>query len=417
MTFSDWRRIDPSIAARFVHERAQLRLSPAQHRAVLASLTPPSELERQLASAPAHAPLKGVPCLVKDLFDIAGLPTFAGSTFLPELRGLAANDSALVRRLREAGAALAGKTHMHEFAYGISGENPHYGDVDRPGFPGRTTGGSSSGSAAAVAAGIVPLALGSDTGGSVRLPAAFCGLFGLRLTPGDAFVRDAFPLSPTCDTAGWFTASAADMRAATAALIGLSAPATSPRGCSLALSGLDDDVARAFAEAAARFAPAADSATADALRAGFAGAADVYNTIVAREAWAVHEGWAARFRERYDPAVWQRLNRVHNLTAAQHRTADAGLAAIRALFADYFRTFDFLVLPASPAGAFRKDECTLENRGRILALTAPASLGGCPVLTIPIGLPSGLTTGLQIVVRDPQSAVIPWALALCGAAG
>src|ERR1019366_9194510 len=107
--------------------------------------------------------------------------------------------------------ALAGKSQMVEFASGLTGENPHYGDCPHPRFPERLSGGSSSGSAALVAAGVVPFAIGTDTGGCIRVPAAWCGLYGFRQSPGEELIRDAFPLSPTMDTAGWFTAHAADM--------------------------------------------------------------------------------------------------------------------------------------------------------------------------------------------------------------
>jgi amidase/aspartyl-tRNA(Asn)/glutamyl-tRNA(Gln) amidotransferase subunit A len=299
---------------------------------------------------------------------------------------------------------------LHEFAYGITGENPHYGDCEHPRFPGRTTGGSSSGSAAVVAAGIVPLALGSDTGGSVRVPASFCGVYGMRPTHGRIPLDGACPLAASFDTAGWFTAGAEDMRLTLSALVGLRTSQREPHGCYLELPGLDADVALACREAAARFAAPADPATRDDLLAGFARAADTYNTIVAIEAWDVHKSWAGRFRERYDPGVWQRLNRVHALTTPQIEAAHVHLAANRVLWTKFFLTYDFLVLPAAPFGALTKAECTLENRNRILALTAPASVGGLPVLTIPVPLPSGLTTGLQIVLNHPQSPAVNWAL-------
>jgi amidase/aspartyl-tRNA(Asn)/glutamyl-tRNA(Gln) amidotransferase subunit A len=413
MTFAAWQSLEPAAAARELHDRARTRLRPGQARAVLAWLRPETELADALTEARTRAagPLAGVPFFAKDLFDVAGLPTLAGSTFLPEARGIPERDSACVAAVRATGAVLAGKTHMHEFAYGITGENAHYGDCEHPHFPGRTTGGSSSGSVAAVAAGIVPLALGSDTGGSVRVPAAFCGLYGFRLTPGDAWIRDAFPLAPTFDTAGWFTADARDLRTTLAALLGLGAgPVREPRGCSLELPGLDAEVAAAFRTAAARLAAPAPTAVAEALRHAFAGALESYNTTVAQEAWQVHAPWAERFRERYSPAVWQRLVRAHALTAEQIASADQTRAAVRAAWAEFFRDYDFLVLPGTPAPAFTKAECTLENRNRLLTLTAPASLGGLPVLTVPVPLAGGLTTGLQIVVRDVQSPAVMWAL-------
>ena len=410
MTFSEWRQLPPAAAAREVHRRVESRLSPAQHRAAIARLEPEDALAEKFAAAPRGTPLSGVPFFAKDLFDVAGLPTFAGSTFLPEVRPTPTRDSNLVSAVRAAGAVLAGKTHLHEFAYGITGENPHYGDCEHPRFPGRTTGGSSSGSAIVVGAGIAPLALASDTGGSVRVPAAFCGLFGFRLTPRDRWISDAFPLAPSFDTAGWFTAQAADLRETLDALVGRRTSQREPRGCYLELPGLDADVAAACAAAAHRIAlPAEPIVRADLLR-GFASALDTYNVIVAVEAWDAHKTWAERFRTRYDPAVWQRLNRVHALAPAQIEAAQLALATLQMLWTQFFLTYDFLVLPATPCPALTKADCTLANRSRLLALTTPVSLGGLPVLSVPVPLPSGLTSGLQIVVNHPQSPAVNWAL-------
>jgi amidase/aspartyl-tRNA(Asn)/glutamyl-tRNA(Gln) amidotransferase subunit A len=410
MTFADWRSLPAEKAAREIHQRVQSRLSPAQRRAVIAWLEPEEALAARFARAARPGPLRGVPWFAKDLFDVAGVPTLAGSTFLAEVRPLPARDASLVARLGGLGAVLAGKTHLHEFAYGITGENPHYGDCEHPHFPGRTTGGSSSGSAAVVAAGIVPLALGSDTGGSVRVPAAFCGLFGFRLTPGDPSIADAFPLAPSFDTAGWFTANAVDLRESLAALVGLRTSRREPRGCYLALPGVDPEVAVACARAARRLAEPAEPIVQGDLLERFAGAVETYNVIVAREAWTVHQPWAGRFAARYSPAVWQRLNRAPALTPRQIDQAQIALTTLRLLWTQFFLTYDFLVLPATPTPAFTKAECTLENRLRALALTAPASLGGLPVLSVPVALPSGLTTGLQIIVNHPQSPAVNWAL-------
>jgi amidase/aspartyl-tRNA(Asn)/glutamyl-tRNA(Gln) amidotransferase subunit A len=192
MTFDDWQRLSPGAAA---HEmlRRVAALPDTQRRAAIATLPDETILTARFAAVPRSSPpslLGGVPYFLKDLFDVAGEPTLAGSLFLPEVRPAPARESALVRGLRDAGAVLGGKAHLHEFAYGLTGENVHSGDVEHPRFPGRTSGGSSSGSAALVAAGVVPLAIGTDTGGSIRVPAAFCGLFGFRLTPRDKFIRD-----------------------------------------------------------------------------------------------------------------------------------------------------------------------------------------------------------------------------------
>jgi amidase/aspartyl-tRNA(Asn)/glutamyl-tRNA(Gln) amidotransferase subunit A len=341
---------------------------------------------------------------------VAGQALLAGSTFLPQVLPAAKSDAVIVHALRKAGAVLAGRAHLHEFAYGITGENPHYGDCAHPRFPARTTGGSSSGSAALVAAGVVPLAIGTDTGGSVRVPAAFCGLFGFRLQPRDAFIADAFPLAPSYDTAGWFTANAGDMRAAIDALVGLQSLSRTPRGCYLELPGLDPDVADACSRAAARLAAPADAATREELLNVFAPALETYGTVVADEAWAVHQDWADRFQQDYDPAVWQRLIRGRTLTAAQRDAARQATDAIRAAWERYFEVYHFLLLPATPCPALTKPECNAANRTRLLSITAPVSIGGLPVLTIPVPLPSGLTTGLQVVVNDPRSPVVDWVL-------
>ena len=413
MNFAQWQQLSPQQAAREIHHRARTRLSPVQQRAAIARLDPEEVLAARFSAARRDTPLGAVPFLAKDLFDVAGVPTFGGSSFLPEVRPTSPTDGAFVHAVRETGAVLAGKTNLTEFAYGVTGENRTNGDCENPRAPGRTTGGSSSGSVAVVAAGVVPIALGSDTGGSVRVPAAFCGLFGYRLTPRDPWIRDALGLAASFDTAGWFTANAADMKASIGSLVGLRTSERQPRGCYLEMPGLDPDVAVACREAALRFTTPAEPMVRDDLLHGFGPALDSYHTITALEAWEVHKGWAERFRERYDPNVWQRLIRAHAITPAQIANADLGLATIRMLWTKYFLTFDFLVLPASPCPALTKAECTQANRQRILTLTAPASIGGLPVLTVPVPLPSGLTTGLQIVVNHSQSPVVNWALERC----
>lgn len=416
MTFAEWQQLAPDEAARELLRRAQA-LPEAQRRAAIVRLPSAAELEARFAAAPSDTPLAGVPYFLKDLFDVAGEPTLAGSTFLPEVRPAPATNSALVTALRAAGAVLAGKTHLHEFAYGLTGENPHYGDCEHPRFAGRTSGGSSSGSAAVVAAGVAPLAIGTDTAGSIRVPAAFCGLFGLRLTPRDRWIADAFPLAPSYDTAGWFTATAADLRTATGALLNLQASAQTPRGVYLEPPGLESDVAAACRKAAMIFASPVDHATHDAWSAVMASAAENYNVLASLEVWTGHAGWAERFRDRYDSVVWQRLIRAKHWTPQQIDAAHAGAAAVRWWWVEFFRVYDFLVLPATPMPALTGAECTAENRARLLELVTPVSLAGLPALTVPVQLPSGLTTGLQIVMPDTSSPVVSWALDACASNG
>ncbi len=445
MSFADWRDMTPARAARELH--ARVAALPGKLRsAAIAWLRPETKLERELerwnglpssrserVEGNALHLLRGVPYALKDLFDLAGVPTRAGSSFLPEVRPTPAHDCNLVTKMRSLGAVAAAKTHLQEFASGLTGENIHYGDCPHPQFPDRLTGGSSSGSAALAGAGVVPFAIGSDTGGSVRVPGSWCGLFGFRLTPGDEFIRDAFPLSSTCDTAGWFTGNAADMLTAWRALVGgranrLDEPsgrgmasarpedspypaAARPRGCHLRMAhlveGFDPDAATACDRASAGLCPAADAATRDQLLSDWREARATYSTISMREAFEVHRRWMAPHRERYDPVIWGRYHEAggwpEESIAAAHRTKDA----LRAGWAKFFESYDYVVFPTVPSGAPRKADLTPDLRLSILTLTAPASVGGLPVLSIPVPLPSGLTAGLQVVVRTPDSPVVP----------
>jgi amidase/aspartyl-tRNA(Asn)/glutamyl-tRNA(Gln) amidotransferase subunit A len=416
MTFSDWQSLSPADAARLVHERVAA-LPPAQQRAALAWLAPQEQLADELAGT--SAPLSGVPFAAKDLFDAAGLPTFAGSAFLPEVRPTPGADGAFIHAVRAAGGALAAKAHMHEFAYGITGENPHYGDCELPDHPGRTTGGSSSGSALLVKAGVVPLALGTDTGGSIRVPAAFCGLYGFRMVPHHAWIADGFPLAESFDTPGFFTAHAADLRITLDALVpeaGAVAGRAEPKGAYLVPPGLAPEVEQAFVAAAARLAGPLPQSVAAGLIPLFAPAAELYAILGGAETRVIHAPFYERYRDRYDANVRARIDRALTLTAAEIARAQANRDAITAAWASLFSEYDYIVLPSTPCAAVTKAECTLETRNRILSCTVPASMGSLPVLALPIALPGtgGLTTGLQVVVRDIHSPAIRHALARHG---
>lgn len=416
LPFAGWRALGPAgAAAEFARRLAALPVD--LRRSALAWRRPPDALADELAAAvAARRPLGGLPYLAKDLFDVAGAPTHAGSAFLARVRPVA-GDSALVARMRELGAGLAGKTHLVEFAAGLTGENRTYGDCPHPHAAGRLAGGSSSGSAALVAAGLVPCALGTDTGGSVRVPAAFCGLYGYRGVPGAPFIRDAFPLSPTCDTAGWFTAHADDMRE----LLGLLAPGepgtrpdVTPRGAFVRASDLWPDTAAAFddalADAAACLAPEASAELAASVCHAWMGVVDAYGTVVMSEAHTIHRKWLEPHRADYDPAIWQRLHDAAALSAEQIDMGHTMVAWVRESFAWLWSEVDFLLLPAAPRPAPTKAECTPETRRGILTCTAPASLAGLPCLTLPVRLGGGLSGGWQLLAREPAGEIFDWAL-------
>jgi len=414
LPFAGWQAMTPAQAAREVQTRIAALPAPLRS-AALAWLRPEPEFAAQFGAAPPTALLRGVPYLLKDLFDLAGVPTRAGSAFLAKIRPIPTQDSRMVTELARHGATCAGKTHLVEFASGLTGENPHYGDCPHPRFPDRLSGGSSSGSATLVAAGIAPLSIGTDTGGSVRVPAAWCGLHGFRLTPGDELIRDAFPLAPTMDTAGWFTANAPDMVTTITAIVG---PATKakgqPKGCYInarrLVPGMDPAVATACDYAAASLSAHADPVAEAALVLSWHQAVGSYVTIGMSEAHAAHRDWLAPYREHYDPVIWQRFTDAGHFPADEIAKARDRLADIRSVWRDFFRAYDYLVLPAVPCAAPTKAEATAELRRNILTLTAPASLGGLPVLSLPVNLPSGLTAGLQIIAATPTGPVFEWVL-------
>ncbi|MDN5930414.1 MAG: amidase, partial [Pseudonocardia sp.] len=209
------------------------RLAADTHNAVITldaerALAQAEGLAAELARGEWRGPLHGVAVGVKDLYDVAGLPTRAGSNVLADAPPATA-DSALVARLRQAGAVVVAKLHTHEFAYGPTGDVAATGPACNPHDPTRITGGSSSGSAAAVAAGHVALALGTDTGASVRTPAALCGVVGLKPAYGALPVDGVFPLSETCDHVGFLTADAEGAALAWDALTGPGEPAPATR--------------------------------------------------------------------------------------------------------------------------------------------------------------------------------------------
>ncbi len=418
-TMSEWQTLaaqNPGEAGREVARRLESTFSPEQQRAIFAQTMNEAQLIAAFERvANTIAPLAGVPYALKDIFFTANDPLGAGAKFPAGLIAARPRDSKLPHALRGFGAVLAGKTHLYEFAYGLTGENPHYGDCEHPHFPDRTTGGSSSGSAAAVAAGVVPLGIGTDTGGSIRVPAAFCGLYGFRTSAQHALIADAFPLAPDFDTAGWMTRNAQDLQTVNRYLLGrVTTSDRNPRGCYLDFSAFGitptEDVGQAYTRAAQRIALPADRETGSQLQRAFAGNADAYAILQSTNAYAVHEKWLDEHHAAYGEEVWSRLDRGRRWSTEERQSAQAKLTVVRHTWSSYFLAYDYLVLPIAPFPALLKTDLTAENRQKLLTLNTPASLGGLPVLTIPIALPSGLSTAIQVVINDPLSPVVPWIL-------
>lgn len=412
-TLSRWRRLAREGRGADEFERRLVSTPDAARPTAIAWVDP--DLPGAWARA-ADGPLRGIPFLVKDLYDVAGVPTRGGSKFLERERPAPAADSALVRRLRELGAVPVAKTQLNEFAYGATGENPHSGDCFQVRHPDRLTGGSSSGSAWGVQAGIAPLALGTDTGCSVRVPAAFCGLWGVRLAPAHWTIADVFPLARSLDSAGWFTTNAADMAGLIGHILGPTDATPVREGAWISLADLGEqepEMDAALATVAGRIARPASPRVVRLVRESVERSLSAYTVIVAREALAVHRPFLERHAGNYDPVVLARLKRAMEFTDSEEAAARATMAAVGTVMRDAIADAGCIVMPVSPVPALTKAQCDDAHRTRILRLNTHVSLAGLPALTIPVTLVSGLSSGLQVIfdgLRSPGPAFVLHAL-------
>jgi aspartyl-tRNA(Asn)/glutamyl-tRNA(Gln) amidotransferase subunit A len=351
---------------------------------------------------------------VKDLFDVEGRTTLAGSRLRRDAAP-ASRDAALVARLKAAGAILVGRLNMDEFAYGFVTENAHYGVTRNPHDLDRIVGGSSGGSAAAVAANIVPFTLGSDTNGSVRVPAALCGVYGLKPSWGRLSLEGAFPFVESLDHAGLFAHNLEDLALVYDALSGDDAQGAGPiAGGIKAIGGrsLRIGVLRGwFTQGASPEVLEALSPLAEALAAdpaveleGAEAARSAAFCLSAYEGARLHLGDLRRRADAFDPAVRDRLLAGALLPDEIARQADAYRRVFQAATRQVFTRYDVLIAPATPCVAPRIGESTMTVDGQSVsvrknlgAYTQPLSFIGLPVLTAPLNRPHGLPIGLQII--------------------
>lgn len=393
--------VEPSLTA-FVEVPADRALAEGQ---VLAA---------EAAEGRFRGPLHGVPVAVKDLFDVAGEVTGAGSRVPPTGRPATA-DAAAVVRLREAGAVVLGRTRTHEYAWGMTTQHESLGGARNPWDTSRTPGGSSGGSAVAVAAGVVPMALGTDTAASIRLPAAWCGLVGHKPTHGAVDLTGAVPLAPSLDCGGALVRSVADARLALTVLTGQQVHRRRESLTGLRVGHPHDPSA-----------PGPDRGIRAVLDAAVARAADggaelstaelppwevLRRALVAAqgsEAVAYHRSlghWPDR-AEDYGADVRGRLAGAAGLTADELETGARDRADVRRQVAALLSTVDVLVMPVAGAGPSRVDDpdrVTVDGRAaelreQVLPHTLLANLCGLPACSVPVGLdPDGLPVGLQVV--------------------
>jgi aspartyl-tRNA(Asn)/glutamyl-tRNA(Gln) amidotransferase subunit A len=327
--------------------------------------------------------LWGLPVSVKDCFDLAGAPTTCGVQFYRDLHGIAAHDSWLAERLRAAGAVITGKTHLHPLAYGITGENPEFGDCVQPGNPGALTGGSSSGAAASVLEGSAVAAIGTDTGGSIRAPASLCGLAGYRASLGRGNWRGGAHLAQSFDTIGWLFRDLED-----APLLGqLFAPEhVEPhapfRRFAVIDKGFLHDCDPKIVEAL--------QATADELQAlglrrntfdpnWWASSFDIFAPIQAWEVARIHAG----YHDQFEPAIRERLEWGSRITEAEILALRQRLADFNSHIDELFAAHELLLMPAAPVTRLAVGADHSQTRARLLRYTTPFSLAGVPVVTVP----------------------------------
>jgi Asp-tRNA(Asn)/Glu-tRNA(Gln) amidotransferase A subunit family amidase len=362
--------------------------------------------------------LYGVPVSIKDCFDVAGFPTTLGSRFYTERNGAAREDSAVAARLRSAGAIIIGKTHMHPLAYGITGENPDYGDCVQPRDARRLTGGSSSGAAASVQEQSALAAIGTDTGGSIRLPAALCGLAGYRasldLAHKSGLWRGGVHLAPTFDTLGWLFQDLRDAPLLAEALFDLRvADTTETRfriGCVRDdfLHDCDAQVLAGFTDWKRKLTEC--GATIAAVDTGFwEDALEIYTAITAHEAAAIHGANTGGDYSHFPAAIAERLEWGASISPADIEQFRAGHARFRERADAQLREFDFFLAPCAALHKLAVGADHTKSRRAILRYTTPMSLVGAPVVT----LPTTTGAGFQLIApRNSDARLLAYARAL-----
>ena len=358
-------------------------------------------------------PLAGVSFAVKDIFDVAGIVTGCGNPDWLASHGAAERHAPAVQLLLDAGARLVGKTVTEELAFSAVGINPHYGTPRNLAAPGRVPGGSSSGSAAAVGGGLVDLALGSDTGGSVRIPASYNGIYGMRPSHGRISLAGVMPLAPSFDTVGWFARD--PQLLATAGRVLLDDWTGAPEQIPLVLA--EDAFERAESATRAALHPAV-RAVEEVLgparpvtvsEAGLDRWHEVFRTLQGAEAWAAHGAWIEQEKPRIGPLLVERLRLAATLGAEQVAAARAERAAIRERLDRLLAGGALLLLPSAPCVAPRIEATLAEHeriRAQVIGITSIASLGGLPQVSLPLGrLPEG-PVGLSLLAGRGGDGVL-----------
>jgi aspartyl-tRNA(Asn)/glutamyl-tRNA(Gln) amidotransferase subunit A len=340
----------------------------------------------------------GIPLAVKDLLDTEGLTTTYGSAVFAE--HVPARTAESVRRLEEAGYANVGKTNLHEFAYGITSENPHFGTVPNPVAPGRIAGGSSGGSAAALAAGLAHAALGTDSGGSIRIPAACCGVVGFKPTFDLVPTDGCFPLAPSFDTVGPLACSVEECAAMLQVLAPAFEPQDAPEAVRVACAWIDE------ADPAVGERVSAVAQLLDAAPVSFPSWSDTYPLFM-REVADVHRDLYAENDELYSADLGVKIERCLAVTEAEARAATHAREEYRAAAESALKDFDLLLTPTLSTVAPPTGIGDAELRERMIRFTYPFNALGWPALALPCGrAEDGLPASAQLVGRSGADGLV-----------
>jgi amidase len=368
---------------------------------VRASAYVPHNLAAPIRGA-SNGPLAGLTGVVKDAFDIAGERTGAGSPEWLESAEPASATAAAVRRVVDAGASIVAKTVCDELLYSITGSNVHYGTPLNPRAPDRLPGGSSSGSASAAAAGACDFALGTDTGGSVRAPAALCGVFGIRTSHGRVSTAGVVAMAPSFDSVGWLAGSAGVLRLVGRALLGGEATPSEVERV-VVVQDLMDAADDAVGGAARSFLARAGLAQAEEVIIAEGAIGDwveTFRVIQGFEAWRSFGGWVSAHSPHLGPGVAERVRYASTVTEAEADTARATRASVTAHLETLLGVGTVAVLPTLPCPAPRLDADATELdhfRGRAMAFTCSAGLAGRPQVSLPIGLVDGAPVAISLL--------------------
>jgi amidase len=352
----------------------------------------------------AGGPLAATRFVAKDVFDVAGHPTGAGSPDWLRSHGAAARTAPAVQRLLDAGAELVGKSETDELAYSLMGQNAHYGTPINPRARDRLPGGSSSGSAVAVAGGLADFALGTDCGGSVRLPASYCGILGFRPSHARIPLDGIVPLAPSFDTVGWFARDPALLERVGAALLGEAPANARPQRLIVAadlFGSLAPEVATAFEPAITRLREAAGRhESRPVFQAIDADRLALFRTLQGAEAWKAHGAWIQQTKPAFGPGVRERFELASRVTQAEVREAAAGRERFAAAMGALLGDGTAICLPTAPDIAPRRDATPAEletTRRDALQLLSIAGLARLPQVSLPLASLAGCPLGISVI--------------------